>query len=66
MLQKAQTLLGAGQLAEAGTSFRNVLLRDPRNWISMNALASIALQSDELEEAIQRYSALTERRPDFA
>jgi protein O-GlcNAc transferase len=66
MLQEAQTLLGAGQLAEAGTSFRNVLLRDPQNWISMHALASIALQSGELDEAIQLYGALIERRPDFA
>ena len=32
----------------------------------MNALASSALQSGALEEAVQRYGALMERRPDFA
>ena len=37
-----------------------------QNWASMNALASSALQSGALEEAIQRYSALIEHRPDFA
>ena len=37
-----------------------------QNWVSMNALASSALQSGALEEAIQRYSALIEHRPDFA
>lgn len=66
MLRTAQALLGAGQLAEAATAYRNLLVLDQHNWTSMNALASIALQSGELEEAIQRYGALIERRPDFA
>jgi predicted O-linked N-acetylglucosamine transferase (SPINDLY family) len=39
---------------------------DPENWTSLNALASIALQSGNLQEAVQRYSALIEQRPDFA
>jgi protein O-GlcNAc transferase len=37
-----------------------------QNWVSMNALASSALQSGAFEEAIQRYSTLIELRPDFA
>lgn len=66
MLQTAQTLLGAGELAQALTMYRSVLELDPQNWISASALASLALQNGALEEAIQRYSGLIERRPDFS
>src|ERR1700722_6417235 len=66
MVQKAQTLLGAGRLPEAAEAFIAVLALDPENWTSLGALGSIALQRGALPEAIERYSALIERRPDFA
>ncbi len=66
MLRKAETLHAAGQLADAVAVYREVLVLDPQNWVSMNALASLALDSGELQEAIERYSALVERQPNFA
>ena len=66
MLGKAQALRDAGELAQAAMAYREVLALDPESWISMSALASVALQSGNLQEAIQRYSALIERRMDFA
>jgi predicted O-linked N-acetylglucosamine transferase (SPINDLY family) len=66
LLQQGQALLGETRLAEAASVYRAVLALDPQNWTSSNALASIALQGGELDEAILRYSALIERRPDFA
>jgi predicted O-linked N-acetylglucosamine transferase (SPINDLY family) len=36
------------------------------DWTSLNALASTALQTGQLEEAVLRYGELLERRPDFA
>jgi predicted O-linked N-acetylglucosamine transferase (SPINDLY family) len=66
LLQQGQILLGESRLAEAAAAFRAVLTLDPQNWASSNALASIALQGGELDEAIQQYGALIERRPDFA
>lgn len=66
LLQQGQALLDEARLPEAASTYRAVLALDPQNWISSKALASIALQGGELEEAIRRYSALIERRPDFA
>ena len=66
MLQESQALLSAGRLPEATAAFRSVLALDPENWAALNALASIALQRGDLSDAIERYSALIARRPDFA
>jgi predicted O-linked N-acetylglucosamine transferase (SPINDLY family) len=66
LLRQAQTLHGDGRLAEAASVYQAVLALDPQNWASSNALASIGLQVGELDEAIQRYGALIECRPDFA
>ena len=41
-------------------------VREPADWDSLAARASLALQGGRVEEAIQQYSALVERRPDFA
>jgi predicted O-linked N-acetylglucosamine transferase (SPINDLY family) len=66
LLRQAQVLHDDGRLAEAASVYRAVLVLDPQNWVSSNALASIALQAGDLDEAIQRYGALIERQPDFA
>jgi len=66
LLGQAQALHRDGHSAEAASVYRAVLSLDPRNWASSNALALIALQAGDLDEAIQRYGALIEWRPDFA
>lgn len=66
LLQQGQALLGERRLEEAASVYKAILTLDAQNWISSNALASIALQLGELDEAIVRYSVLIERRPDFA
>jgi predicted O-linked N-acetylglucosamine transferase (SPINDLY family) len=66
LLREAQGLHLEGRLAEAASAFRAVLDLDSQSWPSLNALASIALQAGDLEEAIRRYDALVVRQPDFA
>lgn len=66
LLRQAQALHGDERLAEAASVYQAVLAIDPENWASSNALASIALHGGELDDAIRRYGALIERRPDFA
>jgi predicted TPR repeat methyltransferase len=66
LLLQAQTLHDAGRLSEAASAYRSVLDLDAKNWTALNALASIALQTGGLEEAIQRFGKLIERRPDYA
>src|SRR5258708_23649047 len=66
LLRQAQVLHGDGRLSEAASVYQAVLALDPQNWTASNALASIALQAGEMDEAIQRYGAIIERRPDFA
>ncbi len=65
-LQSAQALHGEGRLAEAASADLSVLMQDETDWRSLNALASIALQTGQLDEAVRRYSGLLERQPDFA
>jgi protein O-GlcNAc transferase len=65
-LRQAQALHGEGRLAEAASVYQSVLTQDETDWASLNALASIALQTGQLDEAVRRYSGLLERQPDFA
>ena len=55
-------LTSAVTLGRAG----GAALQDETDWTSLNASASTALQAGRLDEAVQRYSLLIERRPDFA
>ena len=66
LLEQAQALHDAGNLAEAAAGFRAVLAHDDQNWPSLMGLASIALQSGELQDAIRRFGSLVERDPAFA
>jgi predicted O-linked N-acetylglucosamine transferase (SPINDLY family) len=66
LLLQAQALHDAGRLSEAASAYRSVLDLDAENWTALNALASIAVQTGGLEEAIQRFGKLIERRPDYA
>jgi predicted O-linked N-acetylglucosamine transferase (SPINDLY family) len=66
VLRQAETLLAEGRLAEASSAYQSVLDIDAENWASRSALAAIALQTGNLDEAIQRFSELIARRPDFA
>ena len=56
------------RLSEAATAaaYQSVLALDAENWPALNALAGIALQTGQLEEAVQRFGKLIERRPEFA
>jgi predicted O-linked N-acetylglucosamine transferase (SPINDLY family) len=65
-IQRARALQGEGRLAEAASAYESVLMKDETDWASLIALASIALQTGQLEEAVRRYSGLLERQPDFA
>lgn len=66
LLRNAQSLQGAGQLAEAAAVYRSILGTDPGHWESLIAIAAIALQRGELENAIQWYGAVLARKPDYA
>jgi predicted O-linked N-acetylglucosamine transferase (SPINDLY family) len=66
ILRQAEALLAEGRLAEAASVYHSVLVIDAEHWASLSALAAIALQVGKLDEAVQRYGELIERRPDFA
>lgn len=66
LLDQAQALHDAGRLAEAAAGFRAVLMQDERNWSALVGLASIALRSGELHDAIRRYGSLVASDPGFA
>ena len=54
------------RFSEAASAYQSVLALDAENWPALNALAGIALQTGQLEEAVQRFGKLIERRPEFA
>ena len=64
-MRRAATLHGEGRLTEAAADPHAPVL-DETDWTSLNARASTALEAGRLGEAVQRYSVLIERRPDFA
>jgi predicted O-linked N-acetylglucosamine transferase (SPINDLY family) len=66
LLRQANPLHGDGLMAEAASAYQAALAIDPQDWASSNAMASIALEAGEMDEAIRRYGALIEGRPDFA
>jgi predicted O-linked N-acetylglucosamine transferase (SPINDLY family) len=65
LLERAQALHVAGRMAETAAAYRAVLAQDEGNWSSLVGLATIALQSGELREAIRRFGSLVERDPGF-
>ena len=66
LLEQAEAIWREGRRAEAQEAYRAVLTLDPQNWAASSALAGIALETGQLDEAAQRYGTLIERRPDFA
>ena len=66
LLRRAITLHDDGLLADASSTYQAVLALERQNWDASIAVASIALQTGDLEAAVQLYSALVESRPDFA
>jgi tetratricopeptide (TPR) repeat protein len=65
-VRQAEALLAEGRLAEAASAYQPALDIDAENWAARSAVAAIALQAGRLDEAVQRYGDLIERRPDFA
>jgi predicted O-linked N-acetylglucosamine transferase (SPINDLY family) len=65
-LLRARSLQGEGRLAQAADAYRVILAAQPDHWESMNAVAAIALQSGNMEQAIHLYGALIERRRNHA
>lgn len=53
-------------MAEGASANRPVRTQNEIDSTSLNALASLALQAGQLEEAVRRYSDLLEHQPDFA
>jgi predicted O-linked N-acetylglucosamine transferase (SPINDLY family) len=54
------------QVRQSEDSESSPLARNSNDWEAVNALALTALQSGELQKAIELYSTLLEHRPDFA
>jgi predicted O-linked N-acetylglucosamine transferase (SPINDLY family) len=66
LLRHARMLHDNERLSEAASVYQSVLALDAENWPALNALAGIALRTGHLEEAVERFGKLIERRPEFA
>jgi predicted O-linked N-acetylglucosamine transferase (SPINDLY family) len=66
LFQQARDLQEHGRLGEAAEVLRRILEVHPDHWESLNALAAIALQKGELEEALILYGTIIDRKPTCA
>lgn len=63
---RARGLQEAGLLKEAAAEYRSILALHPGHWDSLNALASIALQSGDFDSAVHLYSEVIECKRNHA
>jgi protein O-GlcNAc transferase len=66
LFRQAESQRQQGQNVSAAAVLRRILELRPDHWESSNALAAIALESDDAETAIQLYDAAIARSPDRA
>ncbi len=66
LFQQARDLQEHGRLIEAAQVLRRIPESHPDHWESLNALAAIALQNGELDEAVILYGTVIDRKPTCA
>jgi predicted O-linked N-acetylglucosamine transferase (SPINDLY family) len=66
LFRSAQSLERRGELAQAAAAYRAILESYPGHWESLNAIATITLQSGDLEGAIRAYDELLAHKVDHA
>jgi protein O-GlcNAc transferase len=66
ILLRARSLLEEGQLGQAAVEYQSILETNPDHWESLSAVAALALQRRDFEDAVRAYSAVIERRRDHA
>jgi predicted O-linked N-acetylglucosamine transferase (SPINDLY family) len=64
--RQANDLQQRGRLDAAAEALRRILESHPNHWESLNALAAITLQNDQLEEAVVLYDAVIGQKPTCA
>ena len=63
ILLRARSLQTEGQLGQAAAAYKLILEVDPNHWESLNAVAGLALQGKDFENAVRAYNAVIKRRP---
>lgn len=64
--RQARDLQESGRLEAAAEALRHILESHPDHWESLNALAAITLQNDQLEEAVTLYDTAISQKPTYA